>query len=131
MAYQMKRGAAPKFRELGSSEAQPGDSPNKNALAGASKGALLGAKLGTVVPGVGNLAGALIGGVGGAIFGGIKANKARKEEEALLEAQKLQDAEKNQLLAKLAVERQGKEDGWRGFDGSAGGMTDTEAAKYS
>lgn len=135
MAYQMKRGAAPKFRELGSSEAQPGDSPNKNALQGAAQGAKLGATLGTVVPGLGNIAGAVIGGVGGAIFGGIKANKARKEEEAkqqaLLEAQKLEDAEKNELLAKLAVERKGKEDGWRGFDGSAGGMTDAEAAKYS
>ena len=131
MAYQMRRGAAPKFRELGSSNPQPGDSPNKNALAGASKGALLGAKLGTIVPGVGNVVGGIIGGVGGAIWGGIKAKKAREEEEALLEAQKLQDAEKDRLLAKLAVERKSKEDGWRGFSGSEGGMSDAEAARFS
>ena len=34
MGYNMKRGAAPKFKELGSSEAQSGDSPNKNTLQG-------------------------------------------------------------------------------------------------
>ena len=131
MAYQMRRGAAPKFRELGSSNPQPGDSPNKNVAAGATAGVKLGAALGTVVPGVGNVVGGIIGGVGGAIWGGIKAKKAREEEEALLEAQKLQDAEKDRLLAKLAVERKSKEDGWRGFSGSEGGMSDAEAARFS
>ena len=135
MGYQMKRGAAPKFKELGSSKAQPGDSPNKNALQGAAQGAKLGATLGSVVPGLGNLAGGLIGGIGGAIFGGWKAKKARKEQEALEAAQKLQEEEKNRLLAKLAAEkateRMGKDDGWRGFSGSEGGMTDAEAAKFS
>ena len=135
MAYQMRRGAAPKFRELGSSNPQPGDSPNKNALQGAATGAKLGATLGTVVPGVGNVVGGIIGGVGGAIWGGVAANRRRKreeeEQEALLEAQKLQDAEKDRLLAKLAVERKSKEDGWRGFSGSEGGMSDAEAARFS
>jgi len=131
MGYNMKRGAAPKFKELGSSKAQPGDSPNKNALQGAAQGAKLGATLGSVVPGLGNLAGGLIGGLGGAIFGGVKAKKARKEQEALEAAQKLQGEEKDKLLAKLAAERMGKEDGWRGFSEEAGGMSDAEAAKFS
>lgn len=131
MGYNMKRGAAPKFKELGSSEAQSGDSPNKNTLQGAQQGAKLGATLGSFVPGVGNLAGGIIGGIGGAIFGGIKAKKERQKEEALAAAEKLQEEEKNRLLAELAAERMSKEDGWRGFSSSEGGMTDQEAAKFS
>ena len=77
MGYQMRRGAAPKFRELGSSETQPGDSPNKNALQGAAQGAKLGAALGTVVPGLGNVAGGIIGGLGGLVMGSIKAKKEK------------------------------------------------------
>ena len=110
---------------------KPGETPNKNIGQGALQGAKLGATLGTVVPGLGNVAGALIGGAGGAIFGGIKANKARKEAEALAEAEKLQEEEKNKILAKLAVERKGKSDGWRGFSGSEGGMPDQEAERFS
>ena len=36
--YQMKRGAAPKFRELGSSPTEPGDSPNKKFSWGQAAG---------------------------------------------------------------------------------------------
>jgi outer membrane lipoprotein SlyB len=115
MGYQMKRGAAPKFRELGSSNPQPGDSPNKNALQGAAQGAKLGATLGTVVPGLGNVAGGIIGGIGGLIMGGIK---AKKEKIAMMDEEK-----KNELLAKTLQKAEDEEKnnpigkvGYSGFD---------------
>ena len=102
---------------------KPGETPNKNVLGGAATGAKMGSAFGPW--------GTAIGAVAGGIFGGIKANKAKKEAEALAEAEKLQEQEKNQLLAKLAVERKSKSDGWRGFSGSEGGMTDQEAESLS
>ena len=90
--YQMKRGAAPKFRELGSSPAETGDSPNKKfawdqAAGGAAKGAAMGAKFGPW--------GAAIGGVLGGAAGGILGGKAEKEEEAAM----LDEENKNRLAA--------------------------------
>ena len=90
--YQMKRGAAPKFRELGSSPTAPGDSPNKKfswgqAAGGAAKGAQMGAKFGPW--------GAAIGGVLGGAAGGILGGKAEKEEEAAM----LDEENKNKLAA--------------------------------
>ena len=107
---------------------QEGDSPleafsGSAALGGAAKGASMGMAFGPY--------GAAIGGVIGGISGGIKGGKAQEEAEALAEAEKLQEEEKNKMLAKLAVERKGKSDGWRGFSGSEGGMTDQEAEKFS
>ena len=108
--------------------ARPGDSPleafsGEAALGGAAKGASMGMAFGPW--------GAAIGGVAGGIMGGIKGGKAQEEAEALAEAEKLQEQEKNKLLAKLAVERKGKSDGRRGFSGSEGGMTDQEAERFS
>ena len=61
----------------------------------------------------------------------VAAEELAKSEMALNQVLK----EKNRLLAKLAAEkateRMGKDDGWRGFSGSEGGMTDAEAAKFS
>ena len=109
MGYKMKRGAAPKFRELGSSS---GESPNKNMGQGAMQGAKLGATLGSVVPGLGNLAGGIIGGIGGAIFGGIKANKAKKAEAAAMA-----EEEKNAIVAKELERKEKMESqGYSGFD---------------
>ena len=92
MGYQIRRGAAPKFRELGSSPAEAGDSPNKKfawdqAAGGAAKGAAMGAKFGPW--------GAAIGGVLGGAAGGILGGKAEKEEEAAM----LDEENKNRLAA--------------------------------
>ena len=109
--------------------AQPGDSPlEKFAWGDAAGGAASGAAMGASI---GGPWGAAIGGVLGGVSSGIKGGKAQEEAEALAEAEKLQEEEKNKILAKLAVERKGKSDGWRGFSGSEGGMTDQEADKFS
>ena len=108
--------------------AQPGDSPleafsGSAALGGAAKGASMGMALGPW--------GAAIGGAIGGISAGIKGGKAQEEAEALAKVQQMEEVEKDKALAKLAVERKGKSDGWRGFSGSEGGMTDQEADQLS
>ena len=75
--------------------AKPGETPNKNILGGAAAGAKMGSAFGPW--------GTAIGAVAGGVFGGIKANKARKEEEALAEVQKLDQQEKDKILAEVAL----------------------------
>tara|TARA_R110000787_G_scaffold247908_1_gene353425 strand:+ start:365 stop:745 length:381 start_codon:yes stop_codon:yes gene_type:complete len=79
---------------------QEGDSPleafsGSAALGGAAQGALKGAAFGPW--------GAAIGGVVGGISGGIKGGKAQEEAEALAKVQEMEEAEKDKVLAELAV----------------------------
>ena len=129
MKYTDGKKASPSSFPFKVSESQPGDSPAKAWDWGsAGKGAVSGAAMGASI---GGPWGAAVGGVIGGISSGIKGGKAQEEAEALAEAEKLQEQEKNKLLAKLAVERKSKSDGWRGFSGSEGGMTDQEAERFS
>jgi hypothetical protein len=104
MGYKMKRGAAPKFRELGSSPAKPGETPNKNVLGGAAQGAKMGSMFGPW--------GTAIGAVAGGIFGGIKQRKAK--------AAQMEEEKKNEIVAEaLREEEEGKKRasiGYSGFD---------------
>ena len=95
----------------------PGDSPlEKFSWGGALKGALGGAVKGFLA---GGPVGAIVGAVGGGAVSGIQGGKEQEEQEALVEAEKLQEGEKNKMLAKLAVEKKQKEResvGYSGFD---------------
>ena len=111
MGFNMKRGAAPKFKELGSSKAQPGDSPGKLDLSGlgaVAGGAAKGAKLGSMLGPMGGVFGGVVGG----LIGGIK---AKKQKIAMMDEEK-----KNELLAKsLQKEEEDQKRasvGYSGFD---------------
>ena len=112
--YVMKRGAAPKYKDLGSSI--PGDSPletfsGQAALGGAAKGAAMGATFGPW--------GAAIGGVAGGIMGGIKGGKAMEAEAAAMA-----EEEKNAIVAaKLKKDNERKALGY--------GETDSETGPFS
>ena len=116
MGYKMKRGAAPKFKELGSSEAQPGQSPGKfdlSSLGGIAGGAAKGAKLGSMLGPMGGIFGGLVG----AAIGGINAKKQKVAE--------LDEEKKNELLAqslqKLEDDKKRDAIGYSGFDASSVG----------
>ena len=116
MGYNMKRGAAPKFKELGSSKAQPGDSPGKfdvSSLGAVAGGAAKGAKLGSMLGPLGGVFGGLAGGLIGAI-------NSKKQKVAQMNEEK-----KNELLAQhLQKEEEDKERsnvGYSGFDASSVG----------
>jgi len=72
MAYQMKRGSTPNFKDLGSSSIS--ESPNKfdtdAALGGASAGAKLGSMFGPWGTVIGGVAGGAIGGFSDSFGGG-------------------------------------------------------------
>ena len=113
--YAMKRGSAPKYKDLGSST--PGDSPletfsGQAALGGAAKGAAMGS---AILPGWGTA----IGGVIGGIAGGIKGGKAEEAEAAVMEEEK-----KNLIVAAKL-----KEDSEREALGY--GETDNETGPFS
>ena len=113
MGYKMKRGAAPKFKDLGSSAPTPGDSPLEKfdwgaALSGGAKGAKMGSMAGPW--------GTAIGAIGGGLLAGFKGGKEQEEQEALAEAEQLEETEKNDILAKLAVEKKRESVGYSGFD---------------
>ena len=96
----------------GDIKASPGDSPlEKFSWGGALKGVLGGAVKGFMA---GGPIGALVGGLGGGALSGIKGGKEQEEQEALLEAEKMQETEKNDILAKLAVKKKRESAGYRG-----------------
>jgi len=91
-------------------KANPGDSPlEKFSWGGALKGVLGGAVKGFMA---GGPLGALVGGLGGGALSGIKGGKEQEEQEALAEAEKMREGEKNKVLAKLAVDKKRESAGY-------------------
>ena len=84
MAYQMKRGSAPSFKDIGSSSVD--ESPNKfdtdAALGGATAGAKLGSMFGPWGTVIGGVAGGALGGFSDSFGGG---NSMSEEQMASLE----------------------------------------------
>tara|TARA_R110002167_G_scaffold158765_6_gene354041 strand:- start:823 stop:1209 length:387 start_codon:yes stop_codon:yes gene_type:complete len=92
--------------------AKPGDTPLEawdwgSAGKGAASGAAAGAAFGPW--------GAAIGGAVGGVWSGIKGGKAKEEQEALLEAQQLEEDKKNKLAAEALATKKRERGNYSGF----------------